>query len=190
MIKNSNISQVVLSWCLYFSHECEEGLSGRCTMKVQVDSGERNWTLTGQNPLGNMTLVDTADLTKRGKCLLASLCFHSRSRLSWLSFCVPVHMFAPEGLTVATEQPRNATVQWRWMVQQYNNLNITCQFNVSNGELNKLVSWQKKEVRHTISELRSFFCQLIRKNDVFLDWTFWSWPSFRSFVRFDSTCDI
>lgn len=109
-------------------------------MKVQVDSGERNWTLTGQNPLGNMTLVDTADLTKRGKCLLASLCFHSRSRLSWLSFCVPVHMFAPEGLTVATDQPRNATVQWRWMVQQYNNLNITCQFNVSDGELNKLVS--------------------------------------------------
>lgn len=107
-------------------------------MKVQVDSGERNWTLTAQNPLGKVKLIDTADLTKRGKCLLASLCFHSRSRFSWLSFCVPVHMFAPEGLTVTTGQPRNATVRWSWRAQQYNNLHITCQFNVS--ELNKLVS--------------------------------------------------
>lgn len=44
-------------------------------MEVQVDAGERNWTLTAQNGLGKVELSDRADLTKRGissqKCLQA-----------------------------------------------------------------------------------------------------------------------
>lgn len=35
-------------------------------MKVHVDAGERNWTLTARNKLGMVELTDLADLTKRG----------------------------------------------------------------------------------------------------------------------------
>lgn len=33
---------------------------------MQVDAGERNWTLTVQNEFGKVELLDRADLTKRG----------------------------------------------------------------------------------------------------------------------------
>ena len=41
---------------------------------VQVEAGERNWTLTAINALGKVVLSEPADLTKRGmscvvKCL-------------------------------------------------------------------------------------------------------------------------
>lgn len=35
-------------------------------MEVQVNAGERNWTLTAQNEFGKVELSDRADLTKRG----------------------------------------------------------------------------------------------------------------------------
>lgn len=55
----------IFSCHLYFS-KCENGSMGRCKMEVQVDAGERNWTLTAQNTLGKVQLSDCADLTKRG----------------------------------------------------------------------------------------------------------------------------
>lgn len=52
--------------CLSFSTP-PSGLTGRCSQKVQVDVGEKNWTLTAQNKLGKVTLYDHADLSRRGK---------------------------------------------------------------------------------------------------------------------------
>lgn len=57
--------KVRFSCHLYFSR-CENEFKERCSQKVQVDVGERNWTLTAQNKLGKVELLDRADLTKRG----------------------------------------------------------------------------------------------------------------------------
>ncbi|XP_070781233.1 leukemia inhibitory factor receptor-like [Enoplosus armatus] len=89
---------------------CVNGSEGRCSQKVQVDVGERTWTLTAQNELGKVELPDIADLTKR------------------------VHMFAPEGVKASTVNARDVSLKWGWRVQRYTNLNITCQVNVSHGD--------------------------------------------------------
>lgn len=53
-------------------------------MKVQVDAGEQNWTLTAQNEFGKVELSDRADLTKRG--------ISSQKTLAWIlsGFVFPV----------------------------------------------------------------------------------------------------
>nr|XP_057912083.1 leukemia inhibitory factor receptor-like [Doryrhamphus excisus] len=96
--------------------ECTEGIKGRCSHKVQVNAGERLWTLTAQNQLGTVTLTHMADLTKR------------------------VHMFAPKGVKVSKVDSRNVCVEWGWTVQTYNDLNITCQVNIRHGKTHNITS--------------------------------------------------
>ncbi|XP_061836587.1 leukemia inhibitory factor receptor-like isoform X4 [Nerophis lumbriciformis] len=88
---------------------CAEGFKGRCSHKMQVEAGERLWTVTAQNQLGTITLTHEADLTKR------------------------VHMFAPEGVKVSEVGARNVSLKWEWSVQTYNHLNLTCQLHISHG---------------------------------------------------------
>ncbi|XP_035524391.1 leukemia inhibitory factor receptor-like [Morone saxatilis] len=92
--------------------QCQDGSKATCSQKVQVDVGERNWTLTAQNKLGRVELSDSADLTKR------------------------VHMHAPVRMKASTVNTRNVTLEWEWTVHQYNNLSITCQVNVSHSGTN------------------------------------------------------
>ncbi|XP_023253580.1 leukemia inhibitory factor receptor-like [Seriola lalandi dorsalis] len=94
--------------------KCADGSPGSCSQKVQVNVGERNWTLMAHNELGTVELSDRADLTKR------------------------VHMFAPEGVTASTVNARTVSLEWGWKLPQYNNLNITCQVNVSHGSTNTM----------------------------------------------------
>ncbi|XP_047426664.1 leukemia inhibitory factor receptor-like isoform X2 [Mugil cephalus] len=88
---------------------CEDGLNGKCSKKIRVDPGERNWTLSVQNKLGKLELHYTADLTER------------------------VHMLPPY-VNVSSVNARNISLEWMWNVLQYNNINITCQVNISDGE--------------------------------------------------------
>ncbi|XP_077398719.1 leukemia inhibitory factor receptor-like [Vanacampus margaritifer] len=89
---------------------CTEGSSGRCSHKVRVDFGERNWTLTARNQLATVKLTDRADLTKR------------------------VHMFAPREVKVSSVNASNARLDWKWAMQTYDKLDIKCQLNISDGE--------------------------------------------------------
>ncbi|XP_073334429.1 oncostatin-M-specific receptor subunit beta-like [Pagrus major] len=98
--------------------ECREGGGGleirgdegRCKMEVEMDSGEINWTLTAENKLGKVELLDRADLIKR------------------------VHMIAPNTMTASTVNARNVTLEWEWTVPHYSNLKIKCHVNISHGE--------------------------------------------------------
>ncbi|CAI5666185.1 oncostatin-M-specific receptor subunit beta [Oreochromis niloticus] len=94
---------------------CINGHSGKCSQKVEVDTVERNWTLTATNRLGKLELCDRANLTKR------------------------VHMVAPEKVAASTVNPRNISLKWSWTVQKYSNLNLTCQVDVSDGDSNTKV---------------------------------------------------
>ncbi|XP_078812570.1 oncostatin-M-specific receptor subunit beta isoform X2 [Oryzias latipes] len=107
--------------CLSFSddqqrqshqHQFQLTFKGRCSLKFQVDVGETNWTLTAQNKLGNVTLHDHADLSKR------------------------VRMLAPENVAVTNVNARNASLQWRWSVRRYYHLNTTCQIHLTFGKSN------------------------------------------------------
>ncbi|KAM4719644.1 oncostatin-M-specific receptor subunit beta-like [Anableps anableps] len=89
---------------------CKSTWKGRCSKKLNVEGGEKTWTLTAWNKLGKVEIQDTADLTRR------------------------VHMFAPHELKIGEVNARNASLTWRWTVQQYNNLNLTCQINISDTE--------------------------------------------------------
>lgn len=94
--------------------ECPHGSKKRCSLRVEDGAGERNWTLTAQNELGKVELTDTADLMRR------------------------VHMFAPVGVS-AVVHARNATLLWKWKVQRYHDLDITCQVNISHGDTSTMI---------------------------------------------------
>lgn len=85
---------------------CATEANNKCSQKVEVDSGERNWTLIAQNDLGTIELTDKADLMKR------------------------VHMYAPEQVT-SEANSRNVNLKWTWSVQQYRLLNLTCQIKLT-----------------------------------------------------------
>lgn len=87
-----------------------------------------------------------------------------------------VHMLAPVGLKASAIHARNVSVQWRWTVQQYHHLNITCQLNVSYGEINEIVSWPKKDISKL---LECYFMTVFMT--MLLDSGLWSWPSVCSF---------
>nr|XP_019961882.1 PREDICTED: leukemia inhibitory factor receptor-like [Paralichthys olivaceus] len=93
---------------------CKPGSQGKCSQKVNVSAGERNWTLTARNELGTVELWDTADLMNR------------------------VHMFAPESVTASTVNDRNVSLKWTWKVKRYKHLNVTCQVNVSHAGTHEL----------------------------------------------------
>ncbi|XP_053196481.1 leukemia inhibitory factor receptor-like [Scomber japonicus] len=143
--------------------KCADGSKGRCSQKVQVSVGERNWTLTAQNHLGTVELTHRVDLTKR------------------------VHMFAPERVNTSVVNSRNVSLEWGWKVQQYSNLNITCQVNVSSGEIN------------TISGIGLNFAVL---DDLIPYWTYtvvvrcrtsqhsWKWSEWSSNITFHTKTDV
>lgn len=83
---------------------------GRCSQAIQLPAEEKNWTLTAENELGKVELHDAADLTKR------------------------VHMFAPDALTASAVNSRNISLTWRWTVEQYKGLNLTCQTHVNQSQ--------------------------------------------------------
>ncbi|XP_019114161.1 leukemia inhibitory factor receptor isoform X1 [Larimichthys crocea] len=89
-------------------------VKGECKMNVQVDAGERNWTLTAENQLGKVELTDRADLTKR------------------------VHMSPPEQLKASTVNARNITLEWVWTEPLYYNLSLICQVNINHSETNTI----------------------------------------------------
>ncbi|XP_071390046.1 leukemia inhibitory factor receptor-like isoform X2 [Centroberyx affinis] len=82
---------------------CSEKKKNSCKQKVQVNVGERNWTVKAQNVLGSHELTYRADLSER------------------------VHMFAPENLTASTVNSRNVSLEWSWTILKYNQLPIVCQ---------------------------------------------------------------
>ncbi|XP_026154044.1 leukemia inhibitory factor receptor-like isoform X2 [Mastacembelus armatus] len=144
---------------------CPHGYSGICSTKAQVDVGERNWTLTVVNKLGRLELSDRADMTKR------------------------VHMFAPEQVTTSAVNARNASLEWRWTVQQYNDLNITCQLNVS------------YDGTSTITEKAGVGLKLAVLNDLIPDWDYhvtlrcgtthlWKWSDWSARVNFHTKGDV
>ncbi|GLD51806.1 leukemia inhibitory factor receptor-like protein [Lates japonicus] len=145
---------------------CVDGSKGRCSQKVQVDVGERNWTLTVQNELGKVELSDRADLTKR------------------------VHMFAPEGVTASTVNARSVSLKWVWTVQQYNNINITCQINVSHDGTN------------TMSKYFGVGLNFAVLTDLIPNWlynvtvrcgttqNFWNWGDWSTSVNFHTRGDV
>ncbi|MEQ2306726.1 hypothetical protein AMECASPLE_011241, partial [Ameca splendens] len=89
---------------------CDSKSNRTCKKKFKVEGGKKNWTLTAWNKLGKVEIQVAADLTER------------------------VHMMAPHELTVAHVNARNASLTWRWRVQQYSNLNLTCQINITHTQ--------------------------------------------------------
>uniref|UniRef100_A0A3B5BHK3 Leukemia inhibitory factor receptor-like n=1 Tax=Stegastes partitus TaxID=144197 RepID=A0A3B5BHK3_9TELE len=85
-------------------------ITGSCSHLMPDEAGETNWTLTARNQLGEVRLHDRADLTTR------------------------VRMFAPEQVTASTVNSRNVSLEWRWTVDGYNQLSLTCEVRVSHGD--------------------------------------------------------
>ncbi|KAM6984858.1 leukemia inhibitory factor receptor-like [Aplochiton taeniatus] len=85
-------------------------LNKSCVQRMQLGVGERNWTLTVQNPLGTVELTDLADLSKR------------------------VHMLAPESVTATDIEPRNASLRLQWATEKYCTLPLVCQIQLNGNE--------------------------------------------------------
>ncbi|XP_028273116.1 leukemia inhibitory factor receptor-like [Parambassis ranga] len=145
---------------------CADGVRGRCSKKTQVDAVERNWTLTVENVLGKVELHDRAALSHR------------------------VHMLAPEQVTASAVNARNVSLQWRWTVEHYYNLNVTCQVNISCGET------------YTITETFGVGLNVSVFNDLIPNWTYevtvrcrtaqhsWKWGDWSRSVNFHTKGDV
>ncbi|XP_024858987.1 oncostatin-M-specific receptor subunit beta isoform X2 [Kryptolebias marmoratus] len=92
-----------------YERPCKDGI---CSLKkkLKVDSGEKIWTLTAENKLGNVELRDSADLMTR------------------------IYLLAPEGLSASQVNSRNISLRWNWTLQRYRDLNLTCQVKVQHGD--------------------------------------------------------
>ncbi|XP_008400590.1 leukemia inhibitory factor receptor-like isoform X2 [Poecilia reticulata] len=89
---------------------CVIGSELRCSKRVNIEGGERNWTLAAQNVLGKVEIQDSADLSRR------------------------VHMLAPRGLSVGGVKARSVSLFWSWTVGRYSSLNLSCQMIVSDAD--------------------------------------------------------
>ncbi|KAM9794392.1 leukemia inhibitory factor receptor-like isoform X1 [Syngnathus typhle] len=146
---------------------CAEGSNGRCSHKVRVDFGERNWTLTAQNKLGTVKLTDRADLTKR------------------------VHMFAPQQVKVSSVNASNVRLEWDWAIQMYNDFNTTCQLNISDGETHAVREYYVG-VGHNFAVIYDLIPNWTYKVMMRCGTTehFWKWSEWSSSVEFHTMGDV
>lgn len=111
---------------------------------VPLKSTETTWTLVVENKLGKVKLTDEADMTTRGPAPYTCVSVGSQACLPvYISFSLPfvsVHMFAPDNVTYSHMNARNVRLTWTWSNHYYNNLNITCQVNVSSHDTYVIVS--------------------------------------------------
>ncbi|KAM9735379.1 leukemia inhibitory factor receptor-like isoform 1-T1 [Menidia menidia] len=99
-------------------NECQYKSNGKCSQKMQMEAaGETLFTLIVQNRLGKVELQDNCDLTKR------------------------VYMLAPEKVSVSNVNARNVSLHWNWTLQKYNDLNLTCQLEVGDGDGNTIIEY-------------------------------------------------
>lgn len=157
-----------LSDCNRSSHsECQAtaaSQSRKCSQKDDISVGEKNWTLTAQNDLGTVDLFDQVDLRQRGRNVftdtvsikvkamqysaLFGLFLMVKSKNSFSVFLV--HLFAPEEVRLLTINSRNVSLTWSWPVEHYNDLNITCQVNISDGGKSFLVRVSTEEEKKSV----------------------------------------
>ncbi|KAF7646272.1 hypothetical protein LDENG_00190580, partial [Lucifuga dentata] len=143
-----------------------EESEGKCSEKVEVKAGERNWTLTAQNDLGTLELTDRADLTKR------------------------VNMFAPKDVTASDVTSRNVSLEWKWTEEKYNNLNIVCQIQLSHSGQTFTRNNSGVGLRFTVvndlipSETYAVQVRCGAKQD------FWKWGDWSSSTKFHTRGDI
>ncbi|XP_061655737.1 leukemia inhibitory factor receptor-like isoform X1 [Phyllopteryx taeniolatus] len=146
--------------------QCADGSNGRCSHKMQVDVGERNWTLTAENQLATVVLTDRADLTNR------------------------VRMFAPQKVKVLAVNSDNVRLQWEWAIRIYEDLDITCRLNISDGET------------HAVTERVGVGLSFAVLKGLIPNWTYtatircgtsrhlWKWSEWSSSAEFRTTGDV
>ncbi|TKS84082.1 Leukemia inhibitory factor receptor [Collichthys lucidus] len=146
--------------------ECVNAFKGECKMNVQVDAGERNWTLTAENQLGKVELTDWADLTKR------------------------VHMSPPEQLKASTVNARNITLEWVWTEPLYYNLSLICQVNINHSETNTIT--EKFGVGLHFVVLNDLIPHWTYDVKVRCRTTphFWKWSSWSTGINFNTKGDV
>uniref|UniRef100_UPI003AAB80A7 leukemia inhibitory factor receptor-like n=1 Tax=Centroberyx gerrardi TaxID=166262 RepID=UPI003AAB80A7 len=149
----------------------EETKRRSCKQKVQVNVGERNWTLKAQNVLGSHELTDRADLSER------------------------VHMFAPKKLTASTVNSRNVSLEWSWTIQEYNQLHIVCQIRLRHGGQTHIIN--DSGVGLNVTVLRGLMPSQMYAVQVrcgtehhFWKWSDWSTSTFRTKDDLPDSLDV
>uniref|UniRef100_A0A8C6UV05 Fibronectin type-III domain-containing protein n=2 Tax=Neogobius melanostomus TaxID=47308 RepID=A0A8C6UV05_9GOBI len=145
---------------------CNGQPKGKCSQKVKVNNGERNWTLIARNVLGSIELVDEADLTKR------------------------VYMYAPAHMTVSAVSARNVTIAWTWTVQQYNLLNLTCQINLYDGTTNIQIEMCDIGLQSVVLNGLIPNWSYSAKVQCATETDFWKWSEWSKSISFHTKGDI
>ncbi|XP_041667657.1 leukemia inhibitory factor receptor-like isoform X2 [Cheilinus undulatus] len=146
--------------------DCPERYKASCSQRIEAHSGEREWMLTAKNKLGRKDLIDRSDLRRR------------------------VHMFAPEELSSSSVNARNITLMWKWRVQRYVDLDITCQINISDGETSTeitangvgLLSAIVKDLIPNWNYIATVRCGTTQH--------FWKWSNWSQSVNFQTRGDV
>lgn len=91
---------------------------------------------------------------------------------------VSVHMFPPEAMMASSINARNVTLEWKWTVQHYSNLNIRCQVKISDGETHIIVSRPKDGGKVTLYHQQSLvtYTNISLVHVLFPERIRWSWP--------------
>ncbi|XP_074545851.1 leukemia inhibitory factor receptor-like [Halichoeres trimaculatus] len=145
---------------------CPNSSELKCTLEVEGEAGERNWTLTAQNKLGKVELTDRADLMKR------------------------VRMFAPERVSAAAVNASNVTLKWEWKVQRYHDLDITCQINISHGETSVMSEASGVGLRSAVVKDLTPNWKYIVKVRCGTTQHLWKWGDWSKIVMFHTRGDV
>lgn len=73
---------------------------------------------------------------------------------------------------------RNVTLEWKWTLQHYSNLNIRCQVKISDGETHNMVSRPKDGGKVTLYHQQSLvtYTNISLVHVLFPERIRWSWP--------------
>ncbi|XP_057674845.1 leukemia inhibitory factor receptor-like [Corythoichthys intestinalis] len=150
----------------FLGRRCAEGYNGRCSHKMRVDYAMLNWTLTAQNQLGRVKLIDRADL------------FHR------------VYMLAPQEVKVSAVNSSIVRLDWEWEVKLYETLNIKCQVNISDGETHAVKEHIGDGLNSVaINDLIPNWAYMVRIRCGTTQ-HFWKWSNWSSSVEFNTMGDV
>ncbi|XP_077593367.1 leukemia inhibitory factor receptor-like [Stigmatopora nigra] len=150
----------------FLGSRCPEGSNGRCSHKMQKDYGMLPWTLTAQNKLGTVKLIDWADLSHR------------------------VHMISPQKVRVSAVNASDVKLDWEWGVKKYGGLSIKCQLNISDGETHAVVERVGDGLNSVVfKDLIPNWIYMV-KIRCGTSQHFWKWSNWSSSVEFHTLGDV
>lgn len=159
---------------LYGRRQTRYYINGRLCFVVRLEHNQKQcsiplwedkWTLLGENPLGEHSLTDSADI---------------RSRV------VPL---PPQELSTVANA-RNATVSWQWKHSHYSSLPLVCQVELTSSDNKTKRTFSGVALRSVVLLDLFPYEEYSIKVRCGAQQNFWKWGNWSKTISFQTKCDV